>query len=116
MRRSAGLLVSFAATPALAFSLAPANTSFVSSGHAAVSTGALSANCVVRFAGRTDAAGVGHISEAAFSGGPLGGCGGMHGVGLPWTMRAVAAGQGESSASSPSTPACSATARRATCR
>ena len=55
--------------------------------------GGLGADCATVYEGVTDDDGVGKITSAVFSGGPLGACGGLRPVGLPWTITPVGPGR-----------------------
>jgi hypothetical protein len=77
------------AAQASAFSFSPKNKSFSASGKTNLTKGSLSVPCTSTFVGSSDAAGVGHIKSATFSGGLF--CSGIKAVGLPWTAKATTA-------------------------
>jgi hypothetical protein len=74
---------------ATTYSLHPRNATFVGTGSTNLTKGSLVVPCTAKFTGKTDAAGVGHVTAASFTGGTL--CAGIRATGLPWTGKAVSA-------------------------
>lgn len=86
---TAGLAWFGCATMASAYSFAPQSTHFTGAGRMILTAGGLGADCATVFDGVTDDGGAGKITRAVFSGGPLGACGGLRPIGLPWTITPV---------------------------